>query len=190
MASKKVFLLAEGMSSWNILSQHRWWHSDTALPKGQCRLETFFLDNTTLENIASASTEERKHKPVLPTWTNSVEWQALLEASWSTFQYRTSSSLLVWIVLPPSPSSPGAFPGTRSHHTRVWSTLSNSQDYFYCIHQLTQPDYSFCNHFSEIKERNLPTPLWASRLVNFIVPLWPFLGFSWYCLWFPLGQYL
>lgn len=37
------------------------------------------------------------------------------------------------------------------------------------------------NHFSEIKlrkRRNLPTPLWASTLVNSSVPLWPFLGFS------------
>lgn len=53
----------------------------------------------------------------------------------------------------------------------------------------------FCNYSCEIKKkrkrkRDLPTPLWASKLVNSIVPLWPFLGFSWYCLWFPLGQYL
>ena len=35
-----------------------------------------------------------------------------------------------------------------------------------------------CSNYSEIKKRNLPTPLWASKLVNSIVPLWPFLGFS------------
>lgn len=190
MASEKVFLLAEGEISWNTLSQHRWWHSATALPKGQRKLETFFLDNATLTNTASVSTECSN--------TNQHSQHELIKLNGGLFLGRLSppscttraAAFQFKLCCPLPTSTEEVLAGARGHHTRVWSTPSNPHDHWDCIHRLSQPDYSFCNHFPEIQKRNLPTPLWASMLVNSIVPLWPFLGFSWYCLWFPLGQYL
>lgn len=141
--------------------------------KGQCIHQTFFLDKATLPFLLQ-SIENANSVPNMNQFNGKLFLGCLGSPS--------SSSLTVLNMLSPLPhSSPGeALSGTRrGHHTRVWSTLSNAQGYFYCTHQLTQPDYSFCNHSSEIKKRNLPTPLWASILVNSIVPLWPFLGFSW-----------
>lgn len=151
---------------------------------------------------ASLAGQKNRKVPINPstatlfiTNTNSVfKCKTSLVPSWSisTFQYHPPRALSLLIIFP-------SHQHLKQHylygHLFSHKDLISSQQYLPLLQYMCQfmhPDYSFCNHSSEIymEERDLPTPLWASKLVNSTVPLWPFLGFSLYCLWFPLGQYL